>query len=243
MDYPYDEIFKPLRVRYDADTNYVSEFIQTIERTTTRVHDHFNKKAAPSEFQVGDRVYLHDPADKAGISVTATIREIHGGREEKAHVNRLKPCFATDSMLDGLGNVPIKHRKQPKWGSLGYPPECQQRLSQHTTRRKYHRQYAIVIQTPSMNSPFLPPPCSLEQPPTTGSDPSSPIPADNDPTSPLTQPPARFQRTSQQSYNRKGQKRNQEVEGTREARDLLQTNPGFERVEYKFRVTINFCMF
>lgn len=49
MDYPYDEIFKPMRVRYDIDSNYVSEFLQRmqlahrkaieyIERTTERVH-------------------------------------------------------------------------------------------------------------------------------------------------------------------------------------------------------------
>lgn len=79
MDYPYDDIFKPLRVRYDTDSNYVSEFLQRMklahrntieqmERSTERVHNIFNRKTNAPAFQVGDLVYLHDPATKVGIN-------------------------------------------------------------------------------------------------------------------------------------------------------------------------------
>lgn len=79
IELPYDEIFKTLRVRYDTDVNYVSEFLQRIQlahykarehllRTTDRVHNCFNKKTEPSKFQAGDRVYLFDPAVKVGVS-------------------------------------------------------------------------------------------------------------------------------------------------------------------------------
>ncbi|RZC34028.1 hypothetical protein BDFB_014190, partial [Asbolus verrucosus] len=83
MDYPYDDIFKPIRVRYDTDENYVTEFLQrmkvahrnaiaTIEKTTDRVHDQFNKRTTPHEIKEGDRVYLYEPANKIGISSKLT---------------------------------------------------------------------------------------------------------------------------------------------------------------------------
>ncbi|KYB24913.1 hypothetical protein TcasGA2_TC034914, partial [Tribolium castaneum] len=61
---PYDEIFKPIQVRYDTDINYVSEFVQrmkiahrnaiaNIEKSTQRVHDQFNRKEAPHSLQDG----------------------------------------------------------------------------------------------------------------------------------------------------------------------------------------------
>ncbi|KAG5895163.1 hypothetical protein JTB14_007332 [Gonioctena quinquepunctata] len=134
MDYPFDEIFKPLQVRYDADSNYIAEFmqrmkithrnaIQTIEATTDRVHGQFNTKAKEPGFAIGDRVYLYQPAKQAGLTsklaekwigpyrithlrgVNARIGEIHGRKEQLVHVNRLKRCLATEDPRDQLGNV------------------------------------------------------------------------------------------------------------------------------------------
>lgn len=139
MDYPYEEIFKPLRVRYDTDSNYVAEFmqrmkiahrnaIQNMEKNTEKVHNQCNKTSASPTFSIGDRVYLYDPSDKVGLSsklakkwtgpyritelrgVNAQIEEIHGSRIQKVHVNRLKPCLATDAAIDQLGNMPVKYR-------------------------------------------------------------------------------------------------------------------------------------
>ncbi|KAG5866191.1 hypothetical protein JTB14_035210 [Gonioctena quinquepunctata] len=122
MDYPLDEIFKPLQVRYDADSNYIAEFmqrmkiahrnaIQTIEATTDRVHGQFNTKAKEPGFAIGDRLYLYQPAIQAGLTsklakkwigpyrithlrgVNARIEEIHGRKEQLVHVNRLKAMF------------------------------------------------------------------------------------------------------------------------------------------------------
>ncbi|KAG5867927.1 hypothetical protein JTB14_006277 [Gonioctena quinquepunctata] len=79
MDYPFDEIFKPLQVRYDADSNYIAEFMQrmeiahrnaikTIGAMTDRVHGQFNTKAKEPGFAIGDRVYLYQRAIQAGFT-------------------------------------------------------------------------------------------------------------------------------------------------------------------------------
>lgn len=78
MDYPYNNIFKPSRIRYDTDSNYVSEFLQRMkiahrnaieqmELNMERIQDIFNRKANTPAFQVDDRVYLHD-LPKVGIN-------------------------------------------------------------------------------------------------------------------------------------------------------------------------------
>lgn len=143
MDYPFEEIFRPLRIKYDADTNYVSEFLQrmkiahhnaikNIEKNVDRCHTNFNKKAEPHKFKEGDRVYVYQPATKIGISskldkkwegpyriikirgVNAEIREIHGRKQLKTHVNRLKFCNTCPKMEDKLANVPTNRRPQNK---------------------------------------------------------------------------------------------------------------------------------
>ncbi|KAG5868549.1 hypothetical protein JTB14_031036 [Gonioctena quinquepunctata] len=79
LDYPYDEIFKPPRARYDTDTNDVAEFLQrmniaqknaleTMEKTTKRVYKQFDKNAGEMKYKIGNRVYLYDPADEPGIN-------------------------------------------------------------------------------------------------------------------------------------------------------------------------------
>lgn len=150
MDYPYDEIFRPIRVKYDTDNNYVSEFLQrmkiahrnavtNMEKTTDRVHNQFNKGAVPSKIKVGDRVYLFDQADKVGINrklakkwigpfrvidlkgVNATVKEIHGGKVQKVHVNRLKLCLSCENINDQLANFPVKHRGNEVKNFVGRP--------------------------------------------------------------------------------------------------------------------------
>ncbi|RZC41398.1 hypothetical protein BDFB_014049, partial [Asbolus verrucosus] len=46
--------------------------IATIEKTTDRVHDQFNKRTTLHEIKEGDRVYLYEPANKIGVSSKLT---------------------------------------------------------------------------------------------------------------------------------------------------------------------------
>lgn len=124
VELPFDEIFRPLKTRYDTDTNYASEMIQRLkiahtrareqlDKNIDRVHRTFNKKSADVKFKVGDRVYLFTPAVKVGTSaklakkwtgpyriielreVNAVVKEIFGRKQMTVHVNRLKPCYST----------------------------------------------------------------------------------------------------------------------------------------------------
>ncbi|KAG5878061.1 hypothetical protein JTB14_021214 [Gonioctena quinquepunctata] len=87
MNNPFDGIFEPLQVRYDADSDNIAEFmqrmkiahrnaIQTIEATTDRVHGQFNTKAKEPGFAFGDRVYLYQPAIQAGLTSKLTKKWI-----------------------------------------------------------------------------------------------------------------------------------------------------------------------
>ena len=143
MEYPYDEIFKPLRVKYDADVNYVSEFLQrmkiahehalyNIDKNTERTHANFNKNAELPKLKAGDRVYVLEPALKVGISrklakkwigpyrilnlkgVTAEIKEIHGTKVKKIHVNRLKLCKSTNNVASRLANIPVSQQNRDR---------------------------------------------------------------------------------------------------------------------------------
>ncbi|KAG5862184.1 hypothetical protein JTB14_015847 [Gonioctena quinquepunctata] len=130
-DYPFDEILKPLQVRYDADSNYIAEFmqrmkiahrnaIQTIEATTDRVHGQFNTKPRNQ-----DSASVIGKLAKKWIGpyrithlrgVNARIEEIHGRKEQLVHVNRLKRCLATEDPRDQLGNVVTRfrtHNREP----------------------------------------------------------------------------------------------------------------------------------
>ena len=71
IELPFDELFRPLKTRYDTDRNYATEFIQRmkiahqkareqLERTTDRVHKIFNKETAPVAFQPAiEYIYIH----------------------------------------------------------------------------------------------------------------------------------------------------------------------------------------
>ena len=61
IEFPYDQLFSPLRTRFDTDTNYASEFLHRMKiahqkavkhamKARERVHNHFNKKAAEPKF-------------------------------------------------------------------------------------------------------------------------------------------------------------------------------------------------
>lgn len=136
IELPFDTIFKPLRTRFDTDLSYAAEFAQRMKiahqkarehqsRVTDRVHRVFNKKAKEPTFKLGDRVYLHSPAIKPGLSrklckpwsgpyrilelhgVNAVIQEQHGRKISKVHVNRLKHCLSFPDNEIRLGDKPI----------------------------------------------------------------------------------------------------------------------------------------
>lgn len=132
MILPFDDVLKPKKVKYDIDTNYASEMMLRLqkalehvskvmsERSKDRARD-FNKKAKERTFELGDLVYLYDPAHKVGISkkltrpwsgpfrivkvlgpVTYKIRKVGTRQEQVVHVNRLKPFISNDQIPPDL---------------------------------------------------------------------------------------------------------------------------------------------
>lgn len=123
-------------------------------------------------------MYLYDPADKPGLSrklamkwtgpyrikklkgVTAEIREIHGRKTRKVHVNRLKLCLSAKRTPDQLANVPVRQRIPPRGNSPigvleGFGEDHHLRVSKRKSVRPNADDYNKDPGNPSPLSPTL----------------------------------------------------------------------------------------
>lgn len=127
---PFDDILRPVAIKYDIDHNYVSELMNRLNNAYVTVRQNlseckekqaiqYNKTSKNREFSLGDLVYLHDPTTQVGLSkklgkpwtgpyrvievkgpVTYKIRLLNGRKELVVHANRLKPCQIFDENFE-----------------------------------------------------------------------------------------------------------------------------------------------
>jgi len=120
---PYDILTKPRKTDYILGENYAAELLARLQITYEQVHQHqdkalekskvqFDKRAADSNFSLGDVVYMKNYALKQGINrkfqrkflgpyyitkrigeASYEIKESYGRKTEKVHSDRLRKAL------------------------------------------------------------------------------------------------------------------------------------------------------